>query len=94
MENDMLPITVQAKYDGTSFFPQAPVAIPAGATVTLSIDSVPQTDSKIISAMPPPPVTEEHKQLWEELQREWDANPPEEATVDEYMRKIRGPSWS
>lgn len=73
--------TVDEIYDGRAFVPTHPVDVPEGTKGTVDDPSF---------GSPPPPITEEHRRLWEEVARELAASEPYYPTLDEAMKALRG----
>lgn len=72
--------TVEVTFDGRVFVPTPPVDIPEGTQCVVQLPAL----------KPPPPITDEHRQLWDEITRQVETSPPLYATVDEAMRALRG----
>ena len=72
--------TVVAEFDGKVFVPQAPVDLPAGTKVSISLPGEPIAWT---------PFTPAEDQKWAEILAHIRAGEPDPPTVEEAMRQIR-----
>jgi len=73
-------LSIPVEFNGQVFVPLVQVELPEG---TRCIAHVPALKL-------PPPVTEEHRRLWDEIIRQVEASPQQYPTVDEEMKALRG----
>ena len=73
-------LTIPLEFNGQVFVPLVRVDIPEGTQCVVQLPAL----------KPPPPITDEHRQLWDEITRQVETSPPLYATVDEAMRALRG----
>jgi hypothetical protein len=85
--------TIEVVFDGKAFVPTEPVDLPVGTKVRLPVPGEANGQPPAPRVQPPPPVTEEHKKLWDRLSREWEEAPPRFATLEEEMAHTRGRPW-
>lgn len=76
----LLGLTIPTEFDGHAFVPLTPVVLPEGTRCVVQLPLL----------QPPPPITDEHRQLWDEVTRQVEAGPPPYPNVDEAMRAMRG----
>lgn len=78
--------TILVEFDGKAFVPVEPVCLPAGTKAFVRVAADQQFP---YASPPPPPITEEHQRLWEELCRQWAENPPPWPTIEEALGRPR-----
>lgn len=76
----MTGLTIPIEFNGHVFVPLVPVELPEGTRCVVQLPAL----------GPPPPVTDEHRQLWDEITRQVEAGPPAYPTVDDAMHALRG----
>lgn len=67
------------EFNGTVFVPTGPISLPAG---TRAVVRPPADPRYPFASPPPPPITDEHRRKWAELERHWAAHPQPDAEAD------------
>lgn len=76
----MTGTTIPIEFNGHVFIPLVPVELPEGTRCVVQVPML----------QPPAPITDEHRQLWDEVTRQVETSVPPYASVDEAMQALRG----